>query len=154
MKKSYYNYERQHKWYLENRWLCLQRAKKYRREHRDEIRVRERAYRKLNPDLPWIFRGCLKYRFSHLKSMAKRRGLECGLQFKDYSKLVSKPCYYCSGPLPLKGHGVDRVDSKKGYIKRNVRPCCTNCNLAKNDLSSKEFLKLITKIYLNRVKTK
>ena len=151
MKKSYYSYERQHKWYLDNRELCLSRAKAYRIANREAIRIKDRAYKKAHPDLIWISRNCPKYRFSGLKTAAKRRDLEMGLCFEEYLKLVSKPCYYCGGKLPEKGHGIDRIHSNKGYVRGNVRPCCTNCNLAKNDLSSREFLKLVTKIYKLRV---
>lgn len=152
MKKSYYNYERQHNWYLKNRVLCLKRANKYRINHREEIRIKDRAYRKQNPNKLWIARNNPTYRFSLLKSMAKRRGLVCNLTFSYYSKLASNPCYYCAGELPQRGHGVDRVNSNKGYTKGNVRPCCTNCNRAKNDLSSSQFLKLVSEIYNNRIK--
>lgn len=44
-------------------------------------------------------------------------------------------------------NGVDRIDSSKGYIKGNVRSCCSSCNIAKNSLSEDKFRKLIIDIY-------
>lgn len=36
-------------------------------------------------------------------------------------------------------NGIDRVDSKKGYVAGNVVTCCRNCNQAKSDKSIDEF---------------
>lgn len=38
---------------------------------------------------------------------------------------------------------IYRIDSTKGYVLSNVRPCCKVCNRAKGTLSLKEFLNWI-----------
>ena len=72
-----------------------------------------------------------------------------------FFKLITGNCNYC-GTKPIlenkrKHHavflnGIDRVDSKKGYIKENVVSCCSICNSAKGILSLEEFKKWIQKI--------
>ena len=44
-------------------------------------------------------------------------------------------------------NGIDRIDSKIGYIDGNVVTCCKHCNFAKDALTQKEFKDLIFKIY-------
>ena len=42
-------------------------------------------------------------------------------------------------------NGIDRICSSKGYIQGNVVTCCRTCNVAKSDMSYKEFINHITK---------
>lgn len=86
-------------------------------------------------------------------------GLNCTLTLHDYLHLITQNCYYC-GVKPeqetiinnklLLHNGIDRLDSKKGYEKDNVVPCCTKCNMAKGSLSKEEFLELVQNIYNNK----
>jgi hypothetical protein len=43
-------------------------------------------------------------------------------------------------------NGIDRVDNNKGYIKENVVPCCTTCNLWKKAEKAENFLSHVHKI--------
>jgi len=43
-------------------------------------------------------------------------------------------------------NGIDRIDSSKGYIKDNIRPCCGICNKAKRDLSDSVFKSWIERL--------
>lgn len=86
------------------------------------------------------------------RKKAKELGFDLTLdQFIDIS---SQPCYYCGAPpTPSKGHrkwatyvninGLDRVDSRKGYLLDNVVPACKTCNVAKSDLTQEEFYQWI-----------
>lgn len=73
-------------------------------------------------------------RFTSLKHKAGRKGIELDISLYDYEVLLSSnSCHYCGGPLPKTGHGLDRVDSSKGYTKDNVVVCCYGCNTLKMD---------------------
>ncbi len=94
------------------------------------------------------------------KTRTTERKIEFLLSKKEFKFLTSQPCFYC-GTEPnqyrfshekicygvYKYNGLDRIDSKNGYVKNNVVPCCKYCNVAKNDLSSKEFYQHIEKMY-------
>jgi len=84
------------------------------------------------------------------KRHAKNRCLSFTLTRKLISDLVRRDCFYC-GICPsnlmrtknsidrLHYSGIDRLNNKKGYSKNNVVPACKLCNLAKRNLSLKEF---------------
>lgn len=103
--------------------------------------------------------------FTRYKRMAKQRNLPFELLKKKFFSLLDEKCYYCGaeptrrkstppGHNGFKANGIDRLNSMRGYIKGNVVPCCPHCNQAKNDLSVKEFLSLIRKIYYFSNRTK
>lgn len=83
---------------------------------------------------------------------AKKRGFLFELNTVEFTTLVRGSCHYC-GTAPFSGfaprssrrgkvllNGVDRVNSKKGYVKGNVVSCCKHCNKAKLDRTAEEFL--------------
>jgi hypothetical protein len=93
--------------------------------------------------------------FSSYKRMAKRRNIDFMLSFDEFVSLTGQLCYYCgSGPLnKFKAkngdfiyNGIDRVDNNMGYFTANCVPCCTNCNVAKRQLSVEDFFKLVRNI--------
>jgi hypothetical protein len=51
-------------------------------------------------------------------------------------ELWCSPCYLCGRSPAL---GIDRMDSAVGYTVENARPCCTDCNYMKKDLSLDDF---------------
>jgi hypothetical protein len=91
------------------------------------------------------------------KKSAKQRHYEFSLTLEEFKDLVFNECYYCGESPSLKIHtakgtngtlnytGVDRIDNSKGYILGNVRPCCKQCNFAKNGLSEDDFFKWLKK---------
>jgi hypothetical protein len=95
--------------------------------------------------------------FSHLKRSAKSRGFEFSLSFKTFIKLSESPCTYC-GALPYHKQyvnkngdiwvhgGIDRIDSKRGYVNGNCAPCCEICNIMKAKLTQKGFYDHVEKI--------
>lgn len=96
--------------------------------------------------------------YRQYKKNAKKRGFEFDIKYEYFIELTSDNCYYC-GSSPSNKHsnphwngfylcnGIDRVDNSKGYVVGNVVTCCKRCNVSKSDLSEKEFLCLISKIY-------
>ena len=84
-----------------------------------------------------------KQKYYQIRANARKSGKDCELSLNDIKKLLPSICIYC-GDI---AKGLDRLDSSKGYIKSNVKPCCTICNKAKQSLSVKEFMTHIEKIY-------
>lgn len=90
-------------------------------------------------------------RFGHYKRTAERRGLAFELTFEYYFNPQSpttfwqKPCYYCGGHIET--IGLDRIDNTKGYTASNVVSCCSVCNVAKGQMTQKEFKCWVEKIY-------
>jgi len=94
-------------------------------------------------------------------SRAKRRGLCFELTRDVFLALTQRKCHYChflpsnkaSGVVrktrktnakdDFTYNGIDRIDSKKGYITENCVPCCTKCNRAKYTMKYDEFLSFI-----------
>jgi hypothetical protein len=97
------------------------------------------------------------------KSGAIIRNLSWELSEEQCKLLFENNCYYCnkkpSQIIKRKTcngtfvyNGIDRLNNSEGYIIGNVVSCCKNCNIAKYTMSKKEFLKLIEKVYLHRIK--
>lgn len=70
-------------------------------------------------------------KFNMGKKSAKNRGYTWDITLEDYKIITSKSCFYCNGPLPETGCGLDRMDNDKGYTIENVVPCCNLCNIIK-----------------------
>lgn len=90
-----------------------------------------------------------RYNFSLKYKRAVRHALKRGIKFliseKEFIDIVNGSyCKYCSGQLPLQGHGLDRIDNKGPYSKDNVVPCCGVCNYVRgNTFSFNEMVKFI-----------
>lgn len=90
------------------------------------------------------------------KYNAKRRKLTWTISDTEFYEFSNKPCNYCSQPpsqniLKSSGNftysGIDRLNSKQGYIFGNVVPCCWKCNWMKRSLSPEEFLAHVKQIH-------
>lgn len=74
----------------------------------------------------------------------------------QFIAISRKNCYYC-GAAPTENsygvvsNGIDRLDSNGGYSDDNVVPCCRICNIMKNKLSVKDFLKHVSDIYVHSI---
>lgn len=95
------------------------------------------------------------------KNGAASRGLSWELSDDQVWALVQGMCCWC-GAAPEKRklwetdsrnrtieyylNGIDRLDPRKGYVSGNVVTSCTQCNRAKSDLSSQEFLEHVARI--------
>lgn len=105
--------------------------------------------------------------FSDYKRGAKERNLNFELTLEQFTDLIKMNCFYCNS-LPYKTtvikridntilfnhNGIDRKNSKIGYIIDNCVACCWFCNRAKLDSSIKEFVEWLEKIYFNYSKLK
>jgi len=80
-----------------------------------------------------------KGRYQHLKASAKNTHREVSITLVELEDIRLNPCHYCSGPLPICGHGLDRLDNTKGYTKENIAPCCRYCNQRKGRLEQLGF---------------
>lgn len=93
------------------------------------------------------------------KRGAKFRDLVWELSREEFLYLTNEPCFYCkSKPQNVSKNrggfadgnfiynGIDRKDSKVGYVLSNCVPCCKRCNIAKSDMSIEEFLEWVDKV--------
>ena len=72
------------------------------------------------------------------------------LSRKRFYAIVSQACYYCGiDGSPL--NGIDRVDNLRGYTRTNCVPCCTTCNRAKLQMTQREFLHWVQRVYKHSV---
>jgi hypothetical protein len=106
-----------------------------------------KQWRANNPEKHRRQQMSLKQGYSNLRYTARRRKLDFSISLEYFKELRSRGCFYCGGSLPPLGHGVDRINSKFGYVIGNVRPCCSRCNEAKNDVSEEEFSQWICAAY-------
>lgn len=75
---------------------------------------------------------------------AKKRKICYSLQFRQFSKLRSGPCFYCGirRPKLYTGGWIDRLDSAVGYVNENCVSCCFECNTLKS-VYPKELVPLL-----------
>jgi len=100
-----------------------------------------------NPDRIRYPRHCSpRDRFTDSKYRVEKKNRPWKLDFDFYCSMISKPCFYCGGPLSKSKTGLDRIDSSKGYLPTNVRPCCKTCNVMKNAHSESFFFSHILTI--------
>jgi hypothetical protein len=91
-----------------------------------------------------------KRRYQQFLLQAKTRRIIVEISIKEYEELISKPCYYCEGKMKAEtkfGSGIDRLNSKIGYIENNLVACCKVCNFIKGDYLTPEE----TKVAVNAV---
>ncbi len=131
------------KYYQLNRSTINRKNKDYYIKYRDEFKRYNKKYHR-------EYSNTLSGRFSIWKKNAERRKLRWQITF-EYVESISKLCFYTGEKLTLKSNcyntiSLDRIDSKKGYIKNNVVACCSVINLMKNDLPINDFYKICKKI--------
>jgi len=151
--KEHYNLE----WRNQNRaQLNADARERYKTCDKAAHRARNQSWRSRNPDAVrkhgYKSQRTLGGQFTKLKNSAKRSGQPSDITREHFEVLRTQPCFYCTAPLPLAGHGLDRIDPQKGYTLDNVRPCCTDCNVAKNNLAESEFIKWLLRIQNNYLK--
>lgn len=117
---------------------CTNKSKKqWRQKNKEQIREKEKKWENRWSQQP-------KGKFNKYKKNAKKRGIEWNLDFDQFTIYWQKNCYYCGSPI--KTIGLDRMNNNKGYEQGNVISCCAQCNYAKRNLSSREFIELCNKI--------
>jgi hypothetical protein len=83
-------------------------------------------------------------RYGSTKRGAIVRGLSFDLTVRQFASLIGRECVYCG--LKSNFNGIDRVDSKIGYIIENCVPCCGTCNVMKMAQSVDEFIQRCRRI--------
>lgn len=83
-------------------------------------------------------------KYSNYIRCAKDRKIEFNLTEKEFNDLIFGDCYLCGIE---KSNGIDRVDSNNIYIINNCEPCCTDCNIIKNDIKYDIFIDQCDSIY-------
>ena len=112
------------------------------------------TYLNLNSDINKF----LSDRYNRLKRRCKQKNIKITLTKKDLIAIYNNQkgkCYYTNELLSWKvGEGlkrnslsIDKIITKKGYIKGNVVLCTHKVNTIKNDLTLKELKKWIPKWY-------
>lgn len=97
--------------------------------------------------------------WDQVRRSANRRKIEFAIDRRRFEAIVSSECAYCAAPprervlkngkagsFDVKAHGVDRIDSKVGYVEGNVVPCCWTCNTMKASLSVEDFREHIKRL--------
>lgn len=65
-----------------------------------------------------------------------------------FKRVMLMECYYC-GTNPLQSekiNGLDRINGSLGYMKDNVLPCCSVCNIARGNYSIRDFVSQMCRI--------
>lgn len=86
------------------------------------------------------------------KRHARNRGLVFEIPRDIFIDNLKQNCYYCGLPPSnlkegMRYSGLDRVNSKLGYVVGNIVPCCKNCNVSKGAMTEAEFLDWIRRVY-------
>lgn len=107
-------------------------------------------------------KGLIRRLYREYERGAAKRNLQFEISEEKFIELITGKCAYCdsepelhNGHLrymqkteePLKFNGIDRINTKLGYIEGNVVSCCSKCNYAKHDLSLNEFKDWVKKVY-------
>ena len=94
---------------------------------------------------------------------AKKRNISYELTSEEFEELVTGKCNYCGRKhtQTAKGQGktsgdfkytgIDRIDSKLGYVKNNCVSCCWDCNDMKKDRDVEQFVNHIKRLYENMI---
>ena len=88
-----------------------------------------------------------KVRFRMHNTNARVRKIENDLTLEEYVAISHQACHYCGDSPAL---GIDRINSKLGYVEGNMLPACGICNRAKHMLTIDEFNMWIDRITAHR----
>lgn len=106
--------------------------------------------------------------FNAYRGNARLRKLNFELSREQFVALTQSDCGYCGAPpsgsrrtKTAKGtghfdtytyNGIDRVDSRQGYVPDNVIAACKTCNFMKRSMSVADFYAHIERILAHRPK--
>jgi len=135
------NYEKRCKINLKSRQKAIQKGVK---EYLKRNAENAKQWRINNPEKQKVInenkKKDTKQQFKIYERSARTKGLDFQLTYEDYKTIVYQPCYYCND-IEMKGfNGIDRKDSKVGYVTANVVTCCKDCNYMKKSCSVEVFI--------------
>lgn len=138
---------------------------KYYHENKDELRARQNEWRKNNPDYRGgnkvsslnTDEGWAKYKVQSIRAGARRRGIECTINYEDILDVMVSHCPVLGVELDysLCGHKgkmqpnsphVDRIDNTKGYVTGNVIIVSGKVNRVKSNLTLDEIPEVMNSI--------
>lgn len=109
------------------------KANQAKQELRPEVKVKRKKFYEETKSESWR-------KFSVLRSKAKAHNQDFEISQEDYERFTrNNACFYCSGPLPKVGYGIDRLNHLIGYVFANCVPCCETCNEKKGRLEGLGF---------------
>jgi hypothetical protein len=86
--------------------------------------------------------------YSRYVISARNKELKFKLSRELFYVLTKNECYLCGKENTQKHqNGLDRIDSKEGYIESNLKSCCGNCNYMKSNYEYKTFVDKCLMIY-------
>ena len=89
---------------------------------------------------------CMPY--YRYKSRALEKQLEFLITNEDYENIIQNDCFLCGKQSDENNtNGIDRMDSKKGYVLNNINACCGECNYMKFTFDFNEFINKLVSIY-------
>ncbi len=98
--------------------------------------------------------------FNSYRCGARKRNIDFSLDKTIFFGLINKNCHYCNIEADktcnyigyesnFRYNGIDRVNNKEGYTVDNCVPCCTFCNLSKNDFDFESWKTWIKRVHDN-----
>lgn len=91
--------------------------------------------------------------YNKYKDRANKKNFEFSITENEFITITQKPCYLC-GKQTDGNHknGIDRYNSKIGYVLENCRACCGDCNYMKRNFDYDEVIRKFMLIYKNSKK--
>ena len=87
-------------------------------------------------------RDRLRIRSIDIKRNAQNRNIDFELTYEETVQIIQLPCHYCNYNSHIKINGIDRLDYKSSYNKKNCVSCCEQCNFMKHINSEQDFIKI------------
>ena len=134
----------------------LERGRKYKEEHREEIREKAKEYnsrpevieRRANWHQNKQSKRSIPTKIQDMVTRAKNRAIEKGVPFKltrediefvEICPLLGIPLNWEGGPRDKNTPSLDRIIPEKGYIKGNVRIISNLANMMKSYANNSEL---------------
>lgn len=136
------------KWYQKNKEKKDAQNRKWAKNHSVERVKYVQKYVRNNKekvnDYQKRFGQTIEGKYRLIKHRHKQRWNNGLFTIEEFEQISLMPCNYCGGGTKK---GIDRMDNKIGYTKKNSMSCCKICNYMKKAYSVEEFLNHIRKIY-------
>ena len=89
---------------------------------------------------------CMPY--YRYKSRAVEKQIDFSITQEDYDNIIQNDCFLCGKQSDENNiNGIDRMDSKKGYVLDNINACCGECNYMKFTFDFNDFINKLVAIY-------
>jgi hypothetical protein len=106
------------------------------------------------PNPPYLrseCRRCHNYKparmFSVYKEKAAREKVPFLVDLDHFIEIWNKKCFYCGANI--KNVRIELIDSRKGFVNKNMVSCCRECQKFKSDLEHLDFIEMCQKISNN-----